>query len=135
MKTSFPIQIRAAAHALRGRPARVSCALALGALAAACAPLPQAAGYQPYQPYGYRPAASYYPQQPTGYYYQPDDETDRVINTPAPAPAPAPADTKSAELQPQPAPATPAPVAPSSDPGERSSTCGYWRLGCGILWQ
>jgi hypothetical protein len=130
MKAGFPTQIRSAAHALRGLPARVSCVLGLAALVAACAPAPQEAVYQPYD---FRPAAApYYPQQPSSsYYYQPD-ETDRVINTPAPAPAPP--ETKSAELQPQPAPA-PTPAASPADPATRSPTCGYWRLGCGLLWQ
>jgi hypothetical protein len=129
MKANFPTQIRSAAL---GLAARVSCALALATLVAACAqPAPQESAYQlwNYSPPVATPA--YYQQRPAT-----PDYGDAVIPTPAsPAPAPAPPpEQKTAEAQPAPAPA-PNPVAPPADPSGRSPTCGAWRLGCGILWQ
>jgi hypothetical protein len=141
MKTGFPTQIRSAAIALLKRPARVSSALGLAALAAACAPVPQQTGYQLYN---VRPAVAtpwQYQQQQPVYYYTPPDQTDPVIT--APTPAPAPSENRQAYLSPvtpaEAAPVTPpqtvVPPAPPPDPSNRSPTCGYWRLGCGILWQ
>ena len=142
MKTGFPTQIRSAANALLKRPARVSSALGLAGLAAACAPVPQQTGYQLYN---VRPAVAtpwQYQQQQPVYYYTPPDQTDPVITAPAPAP-PAPSENRQAYLSPvtpaEAAPVTPpqtvVPPAPPPDPSNRSPTCGYWRLGCGILWQ
>jgi len=147
MKASFPSPIRSAAHGLLGLPARVSCTLALAGLVAACAqPEPTYYYYAPPQAYGY-PTTSNADYRLYNVRPAPDD-SDTVISAPAPSepapPAPAPSTSRQSILspvspaeaaEPAPAPQASVPAPPPADPSSRSPTCGYWRLGCGILWQ
>ena len=114
---------------------------AVAANLAACAPAPPGYTLYPVRPVFSPPYAVYHTPSVS------DDGTDPVIPSPpitdrepaaperetTPAPEPETAASAPQQTAPAPQPNRPPPDSQASA-APPSPTCGYWRLGCGILW-